>query len=172
MFLPRPHPPQMTARRSGLSDNGDSFSYLSRDVVLQFCLYNNFRSAFLPFLSHTFFLMLGFFFLLFFACSFIRRSFFLPFFPSFACISVVYLLWFAGTGWFRLNAQNCVPGNSSRRFFELDHEILHTYSGRHYLKLEEGFFFNFFFQAEDGIRDRSPSRGLGDVYKRQSLRCV
>ena len=22
-------------------------------------------------------------------------------------------------------------------------------------------------QAEDGIRDRSPSRGLGDVYKRQ-----
>ena len=32
------------------------------------------------------------------------------------------------------------------------------------------FFSNiFFFQAEDGIRDRSPSRGLGDVYKRQSL---
>ena len=27
-----------------------------------------------------------------------------------------------------------------------------------------------FFQAEDGIRDRSPSRGLGDVYKRQLLR--
>ena len=25
-----------------------------------------------------------------------------------------------------------------------------------------------FFQAEDGIRDRSPSRGLGDVYKRQA----
>src|SRR5665647_3158811 len=25
----------------------------------------------------------------------------------------------------------------------------------------------FCFQAEDGIRDRSPSRGLGDVYKRQ-----
>src|SRR5680860_1734199 len=32
-----------------------------------------------------------------------------------------------------------------------------------------GFFFFFFFQAEDGIRDRSPSRGLGDVYKRQPL---
>ena len=47
------------------------------------------------------------------------------------------------TGWFRLNAQNCVPGNSSRHFFELDHEILHTYSGRHYLKLEEGFFLIF-----------------------------
>ena len=29
--------------------------------------------------------------------------------------------------------------------------------------------FFFFFQAEDGIRDRSPSRGLGDVYKRQLL---
>src|SRR5680860_1771713 len=29
-------------------------------------------------------------------------------------------------------------------------------------------FFFFFFQAEDGIRDRSPSRGLGDVYKRQA----
>ena len=28
---------------------------------------------------------------------------------------------------------------------------------------------HFFFQAEDGIRDRSPSRGLGDVYKRQLL---
>ncbi len=27
--------------------------------------------------------------------------------------------------------------------------------------------FIFFFQAEDGIRDRSVSRGLGDVYKRQ-----
>ena len=29
------------------------------------------------------------------------------------------------------------------------------------------FFSEVFFQAEDGIRDRSPSRGLGDVYKRQ-----
>ena len=29
-----------------------------------------------------------------------------------------------------------------------------------------------FFQAEDGIRDRSPSRGLGDVYKRQMLGIV
>ncbi|VDG24443.1 hypothetical protein MUDAN_IGPPGNFN_03650 [Lactiplantibacillus mudanjiangensis] len=28
-------------------------------------------------------------------------------------------------------------------------------------------FFCFFFQAEDGIRDSSTSRGLGDVYKRQ-----
>ena len=28
-----------------------------------------------------------------------------------------------------------------------------------------------FFQAEDGIRDRSPSRGLGDVYKRQPRYC-
>ena len=27
-----------------------------------------------------------------------------------------------------------------------------------------------FFQAEDGIRDRSPSRGLGDVYKRQGVK--
>ena len=29
------------------------------------------------------------------------------------------------------------------------------------------FFFVFFFQAEDGIRDLVRSRGLGDVYKRQ-----
>ena len=29
--------------------------------------------------------------------------------------------------------------------------------------------FGLFFQAEDGIRDRVRSRGLGDVYKRQSL---
>ena len=28
----------------------------------------------------------------------------------------------------------------------------------------------FFFQAEDGIRDLVRSRGLGDVYKRQSQR--
>ena len=28
----------------------------------------------------------------------------------------------------------------------------------------------FFFQAEDGIRDAQESRGLGDVYKRQSLK--
>ena len=31
------------------------------------------------------------------------------------------------------------------------------------------FVFFFFFQAEDGIRDLVRSRGLGDVYKRQSL---
>ena len=30
-------------------------------------------------------------------------------------------------------------------------------------------FFFFFFQAEDGIRDLVRSRGLGDVYKRQSI---
>ena len=29
------------------------------------------------------------------------------------------------------------------------------------------YFFFFFFQAEDGIRDAQESRGLGDVYKRQ-----
>ena len=29
----------------------------------------------------------------------------------------------------------------------------------------------FFFQAEDGIRDLVRSRGLGDVYKRQSGEC-
>ena len=33
-------------------------------------------------------------------------------------------------------------------------------------------FFIVFVQAEDGIRDRSPSRGLGDVYKRQELKKV
>eukprot|EP00831_Metopus_contortus_P050551 TRINITY_DN42491_c0_g1_i2.p3 TRINITY_DN42491_c0_g1~~TRINITY_DN42491_c0_g1_i2.p3 ORF type:complete len:103 (+),score=26.48 TRINITY_DN42491_c0_g1_i2:62-370(+) len=31
-------------------------------------------------------------------------------------------------------------------------------------------FFFFFFQAEDGIRDVERSRGLGDVYKRQTLK--
>ena len=29
-------------------------------------------------------------------------------------------------------------------------------------------FYVFFFQAEDGIRDQPRSRGLGDVYKRQT----
>ena len=51
-------------------------------------------------------------------------------------------------GWFRMNAANGVPGNSSRRFFELDHEILHTYSGRQYLKLEEGGFLIWGFAVE------------------------
>ena len=32
--------------------------------------------------------------------------------------------------------------------------------------------FFFFFQAEDGIRDSQESRGLVDVYKRQSILCV
>ena len=32
--------------------------------------------------------------------------------------------------------------------------------------------FCLFFQAEDGIRDLVRSRGLGDVYKRQSIACV
>src|SRR5665254_20129 len=32
------------------------------------------------------------------------------------------------------------------------------------------FWFFFFFQAEDGIRDAQESRGLGDVYKRQGAR--
>ena len=31
------------------------------------------------------------------------------------------------------------------------------------------FIFFFFFKAEDGIRDRVRSRGLGDVYKRQIM---
>ena len=30
-------------------------------------------------------------------------------------------------------------------------------------------FSKFFFQAEDGIRDAQESRGLGDVYKRQTI---
>mgnify|MGYP003376232634 CR=1 FL=1 len=33
------------------------------------------------------------------------------------------------------------------------------------------FSFVFFFQAEDGIRDLVRSRGLGDVYKRQTQYC-
>ena len=35
------------------------------------------------------------------------------------------------------------------------------------LRFSYRFSFNFFFQAEDGIRDVLGSRGLGDVYKRQ-----
>ena len=62
------------------------------------------------------------------------------------CVTPRYYL--VRTGWFRLNAKNCVPGNSSRRFFELDHEILHTYSGRQYLKLEEGVFLIWGFAVE------------------------
>ena len=36
----------------------------------------------------------------------------------------------------------------------------------HYVNIHSG---DFFFQAEDGIRDLVRSRGLGDVYKRQIL---
>ena len=35
-----------------------------------------------------------------------------------------------------------------------------------------GLIVSFTREAEDGIRDRSPSRGLGDVYKRQIIWCV
>ena len=31
---------------------------------------------------------------------------------------------------------------------------------------------DFFFQAEDGIRDAQESRGLGDVYKRQGVNTI
>ena len=45
-----------------------------------------------------------------------------------------------------------------------------------YVKLDSIFFFLlfvvFFFQAEYGIRDLVRSRGLGDVYKRQSVRVI
>ena len=34
------------------------------------------------------------------------------------------------------------------------------------------FISGFFFQAEDGIRDAQESRGLGDVYKRQTITCT
>ena len=63
-------------------------------------------------------------------------------------VNIIEMIHHNYTGWFRLNAQNCVPGNSSRRFFELDHEILHTYSGRQHLKLEEGGFFIWGFAVE------------------------
>ena len=43
----------------------------------------------------------------------------------------------------------------------------HGYFDSIAIVISEPFFASFFFQAEDGIRDRSPSRGLGDVYKRQ-----
>ena len=36
-----------------------------------------------------------------------------------------------------------------------------------YIKMVYLLFDDFFFQAEDGIRDLVRSRGLGDVYKRQ-----
>ena len=38
-----------------------------------------------------------------------------------------------------------------------------------YYRVEFYVYFFFFFQAEDGIRDLVRSRGLGDVYKRQTL---
>ena len=37
-----------------------------------------------------------------------------------------------------------------------------------WLDIVVGVFVFFFFQAEDGIRDLVRSRGLGDVYKRQT----
>ena len=52
----------------------------------------------------------------------------------------------------------------SRRFLEIDPENSHTC-----LMYPCRAFHVFFFQAEDGIRDCLLSRGLGDVYKRQTL---
>ena len=42
-------------------------------------------------------------------------------------------------------------------------------SGADFLTLDLFSNLDFFFQAEDGIRDAQESRGLGDVYKRQPL---
>ena len=36
-----------------------------------------------------------------------------------------------------------------------------------FLGLPDQFDIHYMFLSKDGIRDRSPSRGLGDVYKRQ-----
>ena len=46
---------------------------------------------------------------------------------------------------------------------------VHTYYRMLCLGMGYLLFIFFFFQAEDGIRDAQESRGLGDVYKRQSL---
>ena len=43
---------------------------------------------------------------------------------------------------------------------------------RSVVRCEIVFYVFFFFQAEDGIRDLVRSRGLGDVYKRQSRKCI
>ena len=55
----------------------------------------------------------------------------------------------------------CVLSVLATFFPGLDHEHHHPHFE------QEGWLG---FQAEDGIRDRSPSRGLGDVYKRQLKR--
>ena len=48
------------------------------------------------------------------------------------------------------------------------YDRLGVWTGNRYAQMAYMFRVFFFFQAEDGIRDRSPSRGLGDVYKRQA----
>ena len=60
------------------------------------------------------------------------------------------------------NCQLCIntePTTSIGRLIKSLYWLYHLYP----------FFFSFFFQAEDGIRDFCLSRGLGDVYKRQHI---
>ena len=45
---------------------------------------------------------------------------------------------------------------------------LFLYLSFHVVRVAFFWFCFFFFQAEDGIRDAQESRGLGDVYKRQT----
>ena len=58
---------------------------------------------------------------------------------------------------------------SFQRLYDVLKRVMKSFKKEHCRVRLEAFFLVFFFQAEDGIRDRSPSRGLGDVYKRQEF---
>ena len=65
---------------------------------------------------------------------------------------------------FTRNTADCIA--APRRNFEAD-SAAQCYASHMMLVLLYGYQHDFFFQAEDGIRDAQESRGLGDVYKRQ-----
>ena len=67
--------------------------------------------------------------------------------------------------WYRDSMQNGEPMGRQEKWPVCSHKAVGLPSAWCWFRRAFGVFF---FQAEDGIRDRSPSRGLGDVYKRQT----
>ena len=77
---------------------------------------------------------------------------------------------------FDSEGQFCDKGKSYRSVIFFQNQLEKEFIDKSFKNLEKKFGkkivtlvwkFEEFYQAEDGIRDRSPSRGLGDVYKRQ-----
>ena len=88
-----------------------------------------------------------------------------PFISYWRLISCEYQLLCSTKPWLTTTVCVCQKCWKNNQIFEFQRKFLSKTPGSGNL-----YFRSFLwrkFQAEDGIRDRSPSRGLGDVYKRQ-----